>query len=273
MQATFTASSPASSARQLRRLRRFHPLLIATTLAVAVAAAGVAGAAAWRQRSEARHAELSEWRMLASAASDAQALARLKAAANGGEIAAMSALGEALLSRNDASGKQEGERWLRSAADAGSVRAHFLLGKGAMLGSLNAGQADLPGAWQHLTSAAEGGDVGAAYYLGLLYRGGYGRTPDTAQAVRWFTVAAEGGVAQAMFMLANAYREGAGVPRDNARAVAWYEAAAEREHPASIQALAMAYRYGELGLGRDDGNFRAHLAEAAHALKHPAINP
>ncbi|HBD38903.1 MAG TPA: sel1 repeat family protein, partial [Cupriavidus sp.] len=50
-------------------------------------------------------------------------------------------------------------------------------------------------------------------------------------------------------------------------------AAAEREHPASIQALAMAYRSGELGLSRDESNYRQHLAEAAHALKHPAINP
>lgn len=74
-------------------------------------------------------------------------------------------------------------------------------------------------------------------------------------------------------MLANAYREGEGVARDDARAVAWYEAAAEREHPASIQALAMAYRDGELGLSPDERNYRQHMAEAAHALKHPAINP
>lgn len=86
-------------------------------------------------------------------------------------------------------------------------------------------------------------------------------------------MAADGGVAHAMFMLANAYREGEGVARDDARAVAWYEAAAEREHPASIQALAMAYRDGGLGLPRDAAQYRQHMAETAHALKHPAINP
>ena len=142
-----------------------------------------------------------------------------------------------------------------------------------MLGGLVSGQPDLALAWKQLDAAAQGGDVGAAYYLGLLYRGGHGRAPDPAQAARWFRVAADAGVAQAMFMLANAYREGEGVPKDNASAIAWYEAAAEREHPASIQTLAMAYHNGELGLSPDDANYRQHMAEAAHALKHPAINP
>jgi TPR repeat protein len=76
-----------------------------------------------------------------------------------------------------------------------------------------------------------------------------------------------------MFLLANAYRDGEGVPRDDARAVDWYEAAAEREHPAALQALAMAYLNGELGLARDDKAYRQHMAEAAHALRHPALTP
>lgn len=74
-------------------------------------------------------------------------------------------------------------------------------------------------------------------------------------------------------VLANAYSAGDGVARDNARALAWYQAAAEREHPAATQALAMAYRDGELGLAPDAENHRQHMAEAAHALKHPALNP
>lgn len=40
-----------------------------------------------------------------------------------------------------------------------------------------------------------------------------------------------------------------------------------------IQALAMAYRDGQLGLDRDERNFRFHLVETAHALKHPALKP
>ncbi|MDF3838399.1 tetratricopeptide repeat protein, partial [Cupriavidus basilensis] len=198
----------------------------------------------------------------------------LRAAAQGGEAAAQAALGEALWPSADAALRAEGAGWLRKAAAAGDARAHFLLGKAAFQGGVgSAGAPDAEAAWRHLTLAAEAGNTGAAYYLGLLYRGGYGRAPDPAAAARWFGVAAEAGVPQAMFMLANAYREGAGVPRDEGRAVAWYEEAAEREHPESIQALAMAYRYGELGLKRDEGSFRAHLAETAHALKHPALSP
>jgi len=255
------------------RRGRAHPLFAAALLAVTVAAAGVAGAAAWRHHAEARQAELAHWQRLASTAADADALARLAHAAAAGETAARAALGETLLGRADGPSRADGERWLRLAADNGNVRAHFVLGKAALLGQLPTGKPDLPRAWTHLEAAARAGDAPAAYYLGLLCRGGYGRAADPAAAVRWLTVAADGGVAQAMFLLANAYREGEGVARDDARAVGWYEAAAEREHPASIQALAMAYRNGELGLTRDDGEYRQHMAEAAHALRHPALTP
>nr|WP_315592483.1 tetratricopeptide repeat protein [uncultured Cupriavidus sp.] len=268
MQATATTVHVAP-----RRLPRIHPSFLAAVLAVTVATAGVAGAAVWRHQSDTRQAEIAQWQLMATSAGDTAALRRLQRAAAAGETQARAALGEALLARPDAEARADGERWLRLAADSGHVRAQFLLGKAAMLGGLASGNVDLPLAWQQLEAAARAGDIGAALYLGLLLRGGYGRTADPAQAVRWFKVAADGGVAQAMFMLANAYREGEGVARDDARAVAWYEAAAEREHPASIQALAMAYRDGELGLSPDERNYRQHMAEAAHALKHPAINP
>ena len=90
-----------------------------------------------------------------------------------------------MLARPDAEARAEGERWLRLAADSGHVRAQFLLGKAAMLGGLASGHSDLPLAWQHLDAAARAGDIGAALYLGLPLRGGYGRTADPAQAVRW----------------------------------------------------------------------------------------
>jgi len=257
----------------LRRFPRIHPLFVAATVAVTVATAGVAGAAVWRQQSDARQAEIANWQLMATYANDAAALSKLQRAAAAGEASAQAALGETLLSRPDTESRTQAERWLRVVAASGHTRAQFLLGKAAMLGELASRQPDLPLAWRELNAAANAGDIGAGYYLGLLYRGGYGRTPDPAAAAHWFNVAADGGVAQAMFLLANAYREGDGVPRDDARAVSWYEAAAEREHPASIQALAMAYRNGELGLSQDEDNYRQHMAEAAHALKHPAINP
>ncbi|WP_262389476.1 tetratricopeptide repeat protein [Cupriavidus campinensis] len=211
--ATATAAASASAAfPSAFRRRRAHPLFAAALVAVTVAAAGVAGAAVWRHHAEARQAELAQWQRMASTAADADALSRLARAADAGETAARAALGETLLARPDALSRADGERWLRLAADSGSVRAHFVLGKAAMLGQLlgqlSVRQPDLPRAWTHLEAAARAGDAGAAYYLGLLCRGGYGRAPDAPAAVRWLTVAAEGGVAPAMFLLANAYREG-----------------------------------------------------------------
>ncbi len=257
-----------------RHGRRTHPALRTGLAAVIAAGLLVAGAGAWRHQVEARRAQLIEWQALTASGADPVALQALRVAAQGGELAAQAALGEALLSRPAMPERAEGARWLRAAADAGSRRAQFLLGKAAFLGTLaDAGTPDYAQAWARLSVAANGGDAGAAYYLGLLSRGGYGKPRDPAEAARLFTVAAEGGVAQAMFLLANVYREGDGVPRDEARAVAWYEAAAEREHPESIQALAMAYRSGELGLRADERSFRTHLAETAHALRHPALAP
>lgn len=251
--------------------RRTHPLFAAGLLAVTVAATGVAGGAAWRHHADARDTELARWQRMASTAGDADALARLTGAAQAGETAARAALGETLLARPG--DHAEAGRWLRLAADSGHVRAQFVLGKAALLGQLAGGKPDLPRAWTYLEAAARAGNAGAAYYMGLLCRGGHGRPADPAAAVRWLTAAADGGVAQAMFLLANAYRDGEGVGRDDARAVAWYEAAAEREHPASIQALAMAHRNGELGLPPDEDAYRQHMAEAAHALRHPALTP
>lgn len=264
--------------------RRLNPLPVIATAAVLLAGACVAGAAVWRhhaaQHDDARRMQLTQWQTLATAAADPDALASLRAAAERGEVAAQTALGETLLSRPNASEREQARRWLQRAAATGDARANFVLGKAAFLGDAGGdggaavnGKPDHQAAWRHLRAAAEAGHVGAAYYLGLLHRGGYGAQPNPVEAARWFTVAAEGGVAQAMFMLANAYREGSGVARDDDKAVAWYEAAAERDHPESIQALAIAYRHGELGLDPDERNFRFHLVETAHALKHPALKP
>uniref|UniRef100_UPI0034DB59C1 tetratricopeptide repeat protein n=1 Tax=Burkholderia gladioli TaxID=28095 RepID=UPI0034DB59C1 len=124
-----------------------------------------------------------------------------------------------------------------------------------------------------LLPAAEAGDAAAAYYVGLIYRSGYGVSADPAEAARWFTRAARQALPAAQFMLANAYRDGAGVPRDEARALALYRSAAEHELPEALQALAMAYRSGELGVKRDEDAYHAQWLEAAHALKHPASAP
>ena len=144
--------------------------------------------------------------------------------------------------------------------------SQLLLGTGGV-------ERDYPRALRLLRQSADKGDAAAAYYLGVMYRSGYGTPIDTTQAAHWFDRAARHEIPAAMFMLANAYRDGDGVPRDEARALALYQDAAEHELPEAVQVLAMAYQNGELGLKRDDAAYHQQWIETAHALKHPALAP
>ncbi|EJO62989.1 tetratricopeptide repeat protein, partial [Burkholderia multivorans] len=189
------------------------------------------------------------------------------------------ALGIALVDAREPGLRDEGRGWLETAAQAQGAdnapaarRAQLALGKALLLGS-----GDMPKDYARaralLSAAAEHGDAAAAYYLGLIYRSGYGTATDPVQAARWFEIASQAEIPAADFMLANAYRDGSGVPRDEARALALYRRAAEHELPEAVQTLAMAYRNGELGLRPDADAFHAQWIETAHALKHPVVGP
>lgn len=208
--------------------------------------------------------------VLADAGRQDAALARLKTLAEGGSPLARRALGQVLIARGIQ--VQDGLGWLQQAADGGDAEAGFQLGKLYRSGATGV-PPDAAQALHHFTAAARAGHAGAAYYLGIAWRNGYGVQADAGEAARWFRASAAGGVAAAQFMLANAYREGDGVARDNAEAVRLYTEAAEREHPEAIQTLAMAYSNGELGLPQDPAQARHYLMETAHALKHPALKP
>lgn len=241
----------------------------AALLAATLALAGIA----WASRSAPTDKlpdEPLQLLVLASAGHQDKALARLKTLAEGGSPVARRALGQALVARGTQ--VQEGLDWLRQAADGGDVEADFQLGKFYQSGSPGA-PSDAAQALRHFTAAAHAGHIGAAYYLGIAWRNGYGMRADAGEAARWFQVSAAGGVPAAQFMLANAYREGDGVARNDAEAVRLYAEAAEREHPEAVQTLAMAYTNGELGLPKDPEQARHYLMETAHALKHPALKP
>lgn len=107
--------------------------------------------------------------------------------------------------------------------------------------------------WLH--KAAEGGDIGSQYYLGLLYLRGRDRDfdikPDAAQAAKWFAKAAEQGHTDAALTLASIYEEGAdGLPQDMAAAARWYRKAAELGKPNAAAVLAQMYAQG-VGVKRD----------------------
>ena len=67
--------------------------------------------------------------------------------------------------------------------------------------------------------AAEAGDAGAQYNLGICYTNGTGVAADARAAVKWYTRAAEAGDAGAQRNLGVCYADGTGVARDYRRAL------------------------------------------------------
>ncbi|MET1533356.1 tetratricopeptide repeat protein [Burkholderia sola] len=269
----------AAAARRVLRAKLPPAALLATaavTVAAVVAATGLRGAGPAPSA-----AQLDEWQAMVTQATEPHALAQLRTLARSGSGAAQAALGIALVDAREPGLRDEGRGWLETAAAADKTdkadapaarRAQLALGKALLLGS-----GDLPKDYARartlLGAAASDGDPAAAYYLGLIYRSGYGIAADPVQAAHWFDIASRADVPAADFMLANAYRDGSGVPRDDARALALYRRAAEHELPEAVQTLAMAYRNGELGLRPDADEFHAQWIETAHALKHPVVAP
>lgn len=269
-EAGFTAA-----ARRLLRAKLPPAALLA---AAAVTVAAVVATTGWRPAGPAPSAaQLDEWQAMVAQAVEPHALAQLRTLARRGSGDAQAALGIALIDAREPGLRDEGRGWLETAADGktdspAARRAQLALGKALLLGS-----GDIPKDYARaralLGEAAGQGDPAAAYYLGLIYRSGYGTAADPVQAAHWFELASRADIPAADFMLANAYRDGSGVPRDDARALALYRRAAEHELPEAVQTLAMAYRNGELGLKPDADAFHAQWIETAHALKHPVVAP
>jgi len=269
-EAGFTAA-----ARRLLRAKLPPAALLA---AAAVTVAAVVATTGWRAAGPAPSAaQLEEWQAMVAQAVEPNALAQLRTLARRGSGDAQAALGIALVDAREPGLRDEGRGWLETAADGktdspAARRAQLALGKALLLGS-----GDIPKDYARaralLGEAAGQGDPAAAYYLGLIYRSGYGTAADPVQAAHWFELASRADIPSADFMLANAYRDGSGVPRDEARALALYRRAAEHELPEAVQTLAMAYRNGELGLKPDADEFHAQWIETAHALKHPVVAP
>ena len=74
---------------------------------------------------------------------------------------------------------------------------------------------------QWYRKAAEQGNAGAQYALGVMYDLGRGIARDYSQAVLWYRSAAEQGNASAQFNLGLSYRDGQGVAQDDVEALVW----------------------------------------------------
>lgn len=159
-----------------------------------------------------------------------ESLARLRAAAEAGDSAAMGRVGEyhqfgwGGLTADEAAGLA----WYRRAAEAGDGRGALRLGLyyGNGLGGLTRNRAE---ARRWLVKAAEAGEPWAMHHLATYYAEGWGGlSQDLTTAQVWRRRAADLGVAEAMRLLGQAYESGqAGLPQDLSIALDWYRRAVQ----------------------------------------------
>ena len=217
-------------------------------------------------------AELVQWAALASVR-DVAASSALRQAARQGSTAAQRTLGTVLVSYTgaDSEALREGQNWLQQAAQANDAKAQLVLGK-LLFQGVPGRPRDLAAASPLLSAAVAGGQPGAAYYLGLVYKNGTPApsptAPDLTTAARWLRVAATAGVADAQFLLGQMLLNGDGLPASPLEAREWFEKAAEQDHPEANLQLLMARSRGEMGFAPDADATARQYAEAEHSLKH-----
>ncbi|MGM0553267.1 MAG: phospholipase D-like domain-containing protein [Pseudomonadota bacterium] len=115
--------------------------------------------------------------------------------------------------------------------------------------------------------AAEQGDAGGQFNLGVIYATGRGVPQDDREAVEWYRRAAEQGHADGQFNLGFMYQHGRGAPQDDREAVDWYRRAAEQGHAGGQVNLGSMYRDGT-GVSQDDREaveWYRRAAEQGHA--------
>ena len=138
-------------------------------------------------------------------------------------------------------------------------------------------------AWRELLPAANAGDAEAQFYVGTMYRHGFGTETDNDEGLFWLTKAAGQGHVRAQFVLgfeaiqdgrpaagapnivaaAKAgfaaaqyhagvlFRDGAGVPQNNLSALGWFLQAAEQDYLAAQYAAALLLANPPAGIRRD----------------------
>jgi len=138
--------------------------------------------------------------------------------------------------------------WYRKAAEQGDAGAQFRLGMAYLHG--DGVEKDEKEALHWLRKAAQN-DPQLQYSLGEVYYNGDGITKDDKEAVKWYRKAAEQGDKGAQYILGKAYHKGEGIGKDDKEAVRWYRKAADQGNPVAQYFLGEAYHKGE-GVGKDD---------------------
>ncbi len=83
-------------------------------------------------------------------------------------------------------------------------------------------------AFEEFQPLAERENINAQYYLGILYRNGWGTLQDDGEAARWLRFAAFQGHAAAQYTMGYMYHHGQGVTMDIVEAKRWYRLAARQ---------------------------------------------
>lgn len=117
--------------------------------------------------------------------------------------------------------------WLSAPAWAGLAEGKAAFDRGAYETAL--------AEFQPLAETQE--DAEAQYYVGLLYRNGWGVLQDDAEAARWFRFAAHQGNIESQYSLGYMYQHGQGVTANMEEAKGWYRKAAHQGDADAQQAL------------------------------------
>ena len=174
-------------------------------------------------------------------------LKAIRAAAEGGDLAAQHVLGDCFYFGSCGAQKDAAQaiEWFKRAEASNVAMAQCQLGfmydRGE--GSLAVDKVEAARLYK---LAADQGYTYAQYNLGLCNRKGEGVSQDLAEAARLFLLAAEQGDADAQAEVATAYMFGDGVAQDYAAALQWSRrSAAQRNcHPRAIVTLATLHEHG-----------------------------
>ena len=179
---------------------------------------------------------------------DSEALSYLTKAAEAGDAAAKSRLGDAYLhQRYGLNNPELGTTYIQSAAEKGETRAMTNLGILYLNDELVDQNYAL--AYQWFEKAQAGGDMKAPRYLGIIYENGLGKTQDYVKAASFYKTAADKGDITSQYNLAHLYEVGMGVDQDWDKAIELYEQSAARGDIISMPAMVALGKIYENGSG------------------------
>mgnify|MGYP000107779280 CR=1 FL=1 len=194
---------------------------------------------------KAQEAAIGKW------AAPERTLAAMRAAAEGGDIAAQYALGNFFCYGKKGAPQDRAQAvvWLRRSAAGNVARAQDSLGFMQQRGE--GGLAvDLAEGARLLALATAQGLASAQYNLGCCYNEGEGMPRDFAEAARLFRLGAEQGDARAQANLSTCYINGEGVAVDYAEAMRWARLSADKGNAVGEFNVGALYANG-WGVSRD----------------------